>query len=283
MSTPTFGPTDVYNYCLQGIKDPSLRDKFIEINLDVASAAIDYLSLAAVGQLFSFVPDSKKNDEVIVGKITKAELKGLYTYYMVESSMPARSIYNQIIASAPSGICPLCGAGYAVTLDHYLPKSKFPMFSVLPHNLIPACRDCNTGKSAQLAATAEEQSFHPYYDHSQLREQWLFANVEHSTPPVIKYIPLAPATWSAINQSRIVSHFESLKLAARFSVLAANELASLRSMLIDYVAPGGPAAIKDYLSARAASELQVSHNSWKAAMFQALSNDKWYCEVGFCL
>ena len=39
--------------------------------------------------------------------------------------------------------CPFCGIGTVSTLDHYLPKSKYPALAITPKNMIPACRDCN--------------------------------------------------------------------------------------------------------------------------------------------
>lgn len=284
MTVPSFFSTEVFNGCVQGIKDNTLKRKFIGIGGAVTEAASKYTSLANVGKLFSYPIDSGGNEDVIVGGVTKREMKILYSYYMVGSGMPARRFYDLLISSAPNGICPLCGAGYAITLDHYLPKSKFPMFSVLPQNLVPACRDCNTGKLAVVAGTAGDQSLHPYFDHDEfINIQWLFANVEQSVPPVVNYFARAPSSWPEANQRRVAAHFESLKLGPRFSVLAADELGSLRPMLVDFVAGTGAAAVKDYLSARARAESTSNLNSWKTAMFQALSDDQWYCTRGFRL
>ncbi|XYJ10294.1 HNH endonuclease [Telluria sp. B2] len=284
MVEPIMDPTDVYNACVAGIKDDALKGRVNGAGADILAVAQRYTALAANGNLYKYPINDRKNDEVIVGAVTKKEVKSLYSYYMVDNGMPARVFYNALIASAPNGICPLCGAGYAITLDHYLPKSKFPFFSILPCNLVPACRDCNTGKSSAVALSAAEQSLHPYYDHgSFVSDQWLFAEIKHSIPPSVRYYAKAPGAWSPTDQLRVVSHFESLKLGARFSVLAANELASLRTLLIDFVAPVGQAAIQQHLRARAMSETAIHKNSWKAAMFQALSNDPWYCETGFCL
>ena len=37
-------------------------------------------------------------------------------------------------------LCPACGElGRPNTLDHYLPKGKYPHFCITPHNLFPMC------------------------------------------------------------------------------------------------------------------------------------------------
>ena len=174
--------------------------------------------------------------------------------------------------------------GFAITLDHYLPKGKYPLFSILPHNLVPACRDCNTGKLSTTAVAIGEQSLHPYYDHSTfISDQWLFAEIIQSVPPSVRYFVQAPANWPIEDQDRVSSHFQLLKLGPRFSVLAANELASLRPLLIEFIAPLGEMAIKEHLNSRSLSESTTHKNSWKTAMFQALMNDAWYCETGYSL
>ncbi|TPJ42888.1 HNH endonuclease signature motif containing protein [Mesorhizobium sp. B2-7-1] len=60
-------------------------------------------------------------------------------------------------------MCPFCGGlGHTWTLDHYLPKANFPAYSVNPSNLVPCCRDCNSGKNASFGAELHEQTLHPY-------------------------------------------------------------------------------------------------------------------------
>lgn len=62
--------------------------------------------------------------------------------------------------------CPSCG-GHAVpgTLDHYLPKTKFPEFAVLVANLTPMCNACQEAKGAEfLTETNQKKFIHSYYD-----------------------------------------------------------------------------------------------------------------------
>lgn len=62
--------------------------------------------------------------------------------------------------------CPACGEdGYPRTLDHYLPKEKFPEFSILSRNLAPMCDACQGAKLAKTLTANQEKIFlHPYYD-----------------------------------------------------------------------------------------------------------------------
>jgi hypothetical protein len=63
-------------------------------------------------------------------------------------------------------LCPACGeAGAPNTLDHYLPKGKYPHFCVTPHNLFPMCDACQGKKGEKTGDTAAPRFFlHPYFD-----------------------------------------------------------------------------------------------------------------------
>jgi hypothetical protein len=63
------------------------------------------------------------------------------------------------------GACPVCGATGNGTLDHYLPKGKYPEFSFYSKNLVPACFNCNTQRREKLRGLAADQRpIHPYFD-----------------------------------------------------------------------------------------------------------------------
>jgi hypothetical protein len=60
--------------------------------------------------------------------------------------------------------CPMCGSMHTGTLDHYLPKADFPLFTIFSKNLIPACK-CNSKRGTKLlGGQAGERFLHPYYD-----------------------------------------------------------------------------------------------------------------------
>lgn len=62
--------------------------------------------------------------------------------------------------------CPMCGSPGGRSLDHALPKSEFPEFSILRENLVPACTICNSDeKGARYRGSKPpERPIHPYYD-----------------------------------------------------------------------------------------------------------------------
>lgn len=172
--------------------------------------------------------------------------------------------------------------GQATTLDHYLPKGFYPQLSVVPANLVPSCKDCNTGKNNSIATCAHEQNLHPYFDHNNfISEQWLFAKVIKTVPVTIEFYVVAPIHWDDSSKARVSSHFKNFNLASRYAIEACNELSSLRDTLSKYCELLGPMHVKQHLKIGAASHLTQHKNSWQTALFQALSECEWYCNGGF--
>lgn len=88
---------DVYKSCVDGISNVTLKIRMLEISDDLALASTDYVARAKIANLFSYPISNLKNDEIIVKRVSKSEVKDLYSYYMVDKNMPARMIYNTLI------------------------------------------------------------------------------------------------------------------------------------------------------------------------------------------
>lgn len=63
-------------------------------------------------------------------------------------------------------LCPGCGEdGTPNTLDHYLPKTDYPHFAVMPANLAPLCDICQLKKgTTTLDQNGQRMFLHPYFD-----------------------------------------------------------------------------------------------------------------------
>lgn len=88
-----------------------------------------------------------------------AFLKGHY------ASPPADLAYiTEMRESTEHLVCPMCGSMHSGTLDHYLPKNRFPIFSVFSRNLVPACKCNSRRQETLLGANPGERVLHPYFD-----------------------------------------------------------------------------------------------------------------------
>lgn len=107
--------------------------------------------------------DYKLND---IHGISNTHMKALYKQFFDSDSKFRQNLYKL----TPSR-CPICDAnwGYAArTLDHILPESIFPQFSILPLNLVPTCYRCNHTKSTTVGYSPNEGVINPFFNNINL-------------------------------------------------------------------------------------------------------------------
>lgn len=279
---PILDSKDVYELCLEGVSDQKYKATLKTLIKDVDSSASQYDQKAISGDLYQIPANLADKDTGVKNGVTKKQLSGLYTQYMVPKLKPARAVYNELLGKAPSGKCPFCGYCDATTLDHFLPKAKFPFLTVVPINLVPSCKDCNSDKNADVAVNAGDQMLHPYYDHNALTgEKWVSARVSRLSPASVEFYVDPPAHWDPTLKLRVAAHFRDNKLANRFAIQAADQLSTLRGTLGIYHDAQGVEGVQFHLNAQAGAERAKYVNSWQSAMFTALANDDWFCDGGY--
>jgi hypothetical protein len=278
---PNISATTLFRACTEGVSDDELATRLKAAESLMAASAANYDSKALAHQ-FDLLPASKKGhqDQLVIAGLTKSELTSLYSTHMVALSKPARTFYDQLLMLAPHGKCPFCGFGHARTLDHFLSKARYPAYSVLPNNLVPACADCNTIKSSPVA-TQNSIPIHPYFEGSSVEtDAWLFAEVSESNPVLAKFFIRPPLQWPDELKSRLDCYFKSLKLASRFSVEAASEIVSISSYLTE-LSPKVERIRHLELSAKLERTLKI--NSWRTALYEALASNIWFHEKGYLI
>ncbi|MBT2969593.1 MAG: HNH endonuclease [Candidatus Thiodiazotropha sp. (ex Ctena orbiculata)] len=283
LGKPSVSADESYEKCTNGIANSVLKSDFDSSKSGYSEWANVYDALAASGDLYSIKPliHKRGDDPLVFGGIRKSNLTRLYDYYMVKKQ-PARQIYDDIMLSADDK-CPYCGGvGRPRTLDHYLPKSKFPQFSVLPTNLVPCCRDCNSeSKNTSISTTAEDQVIHPYFDDlCFFIDQWIMAKVTQDDPCALVYFVNPPDHWSPVNKERAKHHFLEFDLAVRYSIQAGEELTTLIDQRKGFMKALDPHQFSSYLSSIGNTDtLFVNH--WKRIMYQTLAADTWFYSEKF--
>lgn len=201
-------------------------------------------------------------------EIGKEEMVKLYNDKFAKVGQPGRRYYDQIIMAAKRGICPMCGYGIVATLDHYMAKSDYFSLAVTPNNLIPACRDCNSGRGAVVFDSFEQTTIHPYYDDVQSFE-WLRAVIITVNPFSVKYKIDERITEEPI-RSRLLQHLSTFNLSERYAAKAAEEVISLRCYFHSIFDEGGIIELRNYLSRIHRSCYANEKNSWRTALYKAL-------------
>lgn len=274
INKPSFEPAEVFRICISGIETEDLATRLESISEDIETAEIDYENAAASGQLAELQSESS-----VAGRVSSTEMKSLYKTRLAARKCRARFIYDQIKMSAANQICPLCNHRVVSTLDHHLPQAKFPSFSVAPVNLVPSCFDCNREKHTFIAASTNEEIGHPYFDDFS-SDGWLSAEVLQTSPLTIRFYTKPPAHWPVQKKIKIENHFQKLKLGQLYKIHAATELVEMRAAFVAQQSNGGVAALQVYLLELANSKRQADLNSWRSALYTALSEDVWFLAYG---
>lgn len=133
-----------------------------------------------------------------------------------------RPYYDKYMSLPTNGKCPFCGIGTVSTLDHYLPKSKYPALAITPKNMIPACRDCNLGKKRTFSPqNSEEEPLHPYFDDVE-QDIWLSVRFEVAGKELVPtYFVRKPVAWNDLLFRRVENHMVLYNLYTSYAVHAA--------------------------------------------------------------
>jgi hypothetical protein len=273
---------------VQGISDAALRTRLIAQKALLEAANANYAA-SSIAQTWCYLPRSTfaHPEQVVVGDLTKGELVALYDVGMVRASGAARKKYDEIRLLSHDE-CPYCGGcGELVeeeeigTLDHFLPKAMFPVFSILPTNLVPACATCNTGMGSAFPVTPELQPLHPYFDAPHFfDEKWTTVTVSEEEPILVTFNVDTPATWVAQDRQRVVEHFKCCKLRGRYRTKVASDLSSIIEQRKTVHRDLSPEAFRAILKT-VADNKALPINGWKRSLYHGLVDSLWFCTNDF--
>ncbi|MCM4085154.1 HNH endonuclease [Paractinoplanes hotanensis] len=201
-------------------------------------------------------------------------------YDQLSSGRSFAGIRAELLSLARAGRCPMCDGGPVATLDHYLPKSVFPEFSVMPKNLVPVCYRCNNIKQDVIEESGR-RFLHSYFEDPPI-EALLDAEVSVEESVTITF----RASYSGEAPSVAANYcfqFERLRLADYFQLESVAELCDRSLAMQDYFGDDGDSsAVREYLEREAASVASLHGvNHWKAALFSAASKSTAFCNGGF--
>lgn len=207
-------------------------------------------------------------------------IRKIYAENLVSKASAKREIYSNLTFSF-SKKCPICWCRNIETLDHYMPKSLYPLLALTPSNLIPSCFKCNMSKSASTPNSLHECGFNPYFD-STPDHQWLQAVVD-SKSGTVRFNASDHA--QQCNDSlckRIEKHFTDASLDYLYGIESSQEIGSHQYSWNKI--RNGFDGIEELRC-----ELEVSHleysktnkNGWRAVLYGALIESDWFLNKGF--
>lgn len=272
---------EIISMICQDIAHDQLSTRILSYKKDFIQLFQEYENSAIQGttfQLQKYDYSKRKNiDPMVIGDIKHSELTSLYSDNFVPKKMRSRFIYDEIMASANEE-CPYCGGiGVPKQLDHYLPKSKYPQFSILTSNLVPSCMDCNMGeKGVGLASIYEEQVIHPYHDFNHFfNEKWIDAvfNLDvNENLERVSYFVSPPQDWQEKDKKRAFHHFQEFGLAKRYSLQVGSEYVTLIKSIKDLQTIINNEQIISMVIQHVISEIP-NPNNWRRVLYEAVKRD----------
>jgi hypothetical protein len=272
---PNFDAGTTFEICISRVRNAELRRRLTSVGPTIAAAAVNYEAMAEAKTL-NLVAAS----ESVAGVVTKAEMVQVYDQRMAGKGGPGRAIYDRIKLLPDGDRCPFCDQRNISTLDHILPKTRYPCLAVMPLNLVGACMECNKAKSSLEPQNPEQVVLHPYFDDI-TASQWLVADVVQQTPCAIVFDIVRPPNWDNVTEARAKAQFGILGLPYLYSSEAGRELANIRHNLRAHFDAGGAAAVQHELMRQWRSRRANRLNSWQTAMYETIANDTWFCNGGF--
>lgn len=273
INRPGFTVRTVFASCVATVDDDVLRQGLEECADTIEEAETDLEEKIVTNQIHTVEQKS-----TVYGNIGKAEMEIVYKYRMLRKGKPPRQFYDKLILSAPGQKCPLCLQRLVTTLDHYLPKAKYPIFAVTPINLIPACTDCNKIKLAQDPADESEITLHPYFDNVE-DHSWLKCKVLETNPITFDFY-VDVNFYPGLLGERLEYHFSSFELNKLYRTHAVEELQNKKFWLKKIFNRGGVDELREHLLECYDSSNDNFLNSWHTALYEGMLLNEWFCNGG---
>lgn len=219
-------------------------------------------------------------------KITlTAEQKSAMLHAYHNATIPMKKLREEILNRVSVARCPFCGISETSTLDHYLPKEKYPEFSVFSPNLVPSCSPCNTTKRDKIIDdnTDNRLFIHPYFDQVP-QECFLCVSVELQQDALfLSFYVNRPSRMSLDVFDHLRSHFSLLKLADRYRKMGLEYMGGLYPSMRRAYGPDEDAerVVRELMLITDDFELRYGENYWLAALCRALAVHDEFCDGGF--
>jgi len=236
----------------------------IEIRYETLEAAYSILGIAGVAKE-TWTKEQQEDLLHCYGSATHAleRLKSLITQRQKESIRD---------------FCSYCGIGAPRQFDHYLPKEKYPEFSVHAHNLIPCCGTCNGKKSDLWLDAAKNRLFLNLYLDSLPAAPMLKLNIKWLTKkgkrvPTVSFDLVRPSGFSLTKFRIVESHFNKLELLSRYKDQSHTEFSMLRDAAIARETKSVVTLKKFLQSFLAQRESTLGPLNWRIALYKSLIVD----------
>ena len=172
-------------------------------------------------------------------------------------------------------LCPFCNLETTYQIDHYLPKRRYPEFSLHGPNLLPICPGCNQAKGSAVATAAGHRIILMPTADAALTQRVLTATLFMNPGPHFAYSIDQNATVNPADHALICRHFDRLNLAVRYRRRAHSLMEALKNNVsrvssLQTVAQKRRIARRTILDGYRAAKMEEPTNGWRLAFYRAI-------------
>lgn len=268
LSKPQMDVEEILDDCISEMREGERKKHIEDSKNEIVKKSKKYDNLAESGQLNEIEMDDQS-------KAIKDDFIYLYSGVLSRKGKKARKYYDELILLPKHGKCPFCCQRLVNTLDHYLPKSKYPKLSIVPYNLIPVCTNCNKNKSDSVSLDKKEMLIHPYYDDFD-DEVWIKALVIESDPIAFEFYTEKPENWDEEKYTRAKKHFETFQLNDLYKPYAAEAFVTEIKQIERLYKNTSEEYTKNEIYERMQDCRKERKNDWRAAVYEAIYLNDWF-------
>jgi len=147
-------------------------------------------------------------------------------YNIYDSTSKNIKVLKAKIRNLSKTVCPYCGIqNEPYRIDHYLPRSVYPEFSIFSDNLIPSCDICNDiyKKDHYISSDGLRLFYNPYFDNFIDNEQFLKCDLQCENDYLIINFYIDNINNDESNKI-LQNHFAKLALNQRYKDIIVNDL-----------------------------------------------------------
>ncbi|WP_237209296.1 HNH endonuclease [Rothia nasimurium] len=172
---------------------------------------------------------------------------------------------SNLLPYTRNGRCSYCQISRANTLDHFLPKSRYPLLAISPWNLVPCCSECNSSISIKNAEIKSPRLIHPFFLNTDLTKNLCF-NLSNDV-----YV------LNTIESLEIKTHAETASIIKKWNSLSLSEMSELKELYASFKSldQGDPdfSPIEQYVFSQSKS-LKVAESTLYRSIEDDLDNFK---------
>nr|WP_289766757.1 hypothetical protein [uncultured Acetatifactor sp.] len=273
LEKPKFNQEEIITDCIANMKEGTLKQHISDSKNEIVRESADYDQKACLGKLSHILAHTKLKSGAL-----KDDMIKLYETKFVPERQGGRKYYDAIKLLSPNNRCPYCAQREVSTLDHYLPKAKYPTYAVTPFNLVPSCRNCNSDKLGSTFNCRIEETIHPYYDDFS-KEKWIAAELMEEEPIAFEFSVQCPDNWDNVKKARAKNHFEKFRLNNLYKPYASEEFEACFNRIKRLYKRGGKELAIESLKEDIEDKEVIRLNTWQAAMYQAIIDSDWFWDI----